>query len=108
MNKIVSLIVNWIAHKATEEELKLIYIMISQKLTNKSEDYIKDQESLITNLTVDGFPVSLKVQEYILKKEYLHAVKQMKDETGIGLKEAKDIVDKLRNPLTQIRYVTNK
>lgn len=83
MNKIIGLIINWIENKATKEELQTLQEIIGRKINCP----------MFTQKVLDEVIVLLK------KGKTLDAVKLLKDRTGLGLKEAKDEIDKIKSTL---------
>ena len=43
--------------------------------------------------SVRGVPVSAEVRRLVAEEKLIHAIKQLRDETGIGLREAKGVID---------------
>lgn len=113
-----ALINNYIAKTATKEELIMFRKTVAERLLSMGEDilptgmsptgmdkYMK-YKSLIekTDNRVIGFKMSdyftPSVFRHLVSGNKLNAVKEVKDISGLGLKESKDVVDTYSSLIT--------
>jgi hypothetical protein len=88
-NKIPGLIIHWMNNKATASELLIINGHLQHKMAAlKLNDGIRDKDASLIPRVIDP-----EIIGAINAGAMLLAVKMYKDETGFGLKEAKDAID---------------
>lgn len=103
LTKHTTIVNMYLEQKATRDEIYTFIQTINKRLASgfpgdDSGNPYPEENSEDIFIKERGNPdnLSQNVINHILKKELLMAVKLHKDEKGLGLKEAKDAIDKYR------------
>lgn len=89
------------------------YIEAIELLVNSDVDYkkvcvslAKQYPDIFVNLAKPApvMPWAMTVVEHLENNRYVNAIKQVRESNSLGLKEAKDIVDNLRNLMVSRGY----